>query len=116
MIFKYSVNYLWSIDNWWITFSYYTGLLDDPWEAFMGNDIINKYQIIDIIDSENNDVQSTSIQYIPYQISCTIWRSYSKLILIIRVNDHKDYCFESNQKNCRLMEMSESSCESLKNN
>lgn len=65
-------------------------------------------------DSQNN----IKLTYSPYQISCKIWEDngYNNAVISIRVNDHKDYCFEINQKNCRLMEMSESSCESLKNN
>ena len=35
--------------------------------------------------------------------------------MIIRVNDSRDYCFEVQKKNCRLMEMSEAKCEDLGN-
>ena len=33
----------------------------------------------------------------------------------MRVNNNRDYCFEIKQKNCRLIEMSEESCNKLEN-
>jgi hypothetical protein len=35
--------------------------------------------------------------------------------MVFRVNDSRNYCFEINKKNCRLMEISESKCETLQN-
>jgi hypothetical protein len=37
------------------------------------------------------------------------------VILIIRVNDSRNYCFEIQNKNCRLVEMSQSKCDNIKN-
>lgn len=61
----------------------------------------------------NDDIK---LKYHPYNISCEIWdeEDIEKLDVIVRINDRKDYCFEINQKNCRLIEMSESKCELLK--
>lgn len=58
---------------------------------------------------------SIILKYLPYQISCQIGEEDNKNVVIIaRVNDNKDYCFEIPQKNCRLVEVSDSKCEILK--
>lgn len=63
-------------------------------------------------------VNNIELKYYPYKISCKIWDSESSsgdnLVFIARVNNNKDYCFEINQKNCRLVEVSESKCTILK--
>ena len=59
-----------------------------------------------------------SLQYKPYQMYCHIWweneNSADNLVLIMTVDNNRDYCFEIQRQNCRLLEMSESSCDSLK--
>jgi hypothetical protein len=43
----------------------------------------------------------------------------NSLLFIARVNDSRDYCFEIQKKNCRLMEVSAEKCnmvEDLSNN
>ena len=59
----------------------------------------------------DNEVKLT---YDPYKMYCKIWESYTNVVLITRVNDSRDYCFEIKQKNCRLIEISEEKCEDLK--
>ena len=55
------------------------------------------------------------LKYSPYQISCEIWDGdeIDNLIIVARVNDNRDYCFEIKQNNCRLTEMSEEDCNIL---
>lgn len=53
------------------------------------------------------------LTYSPYKISCKIWEneeSKRNVVIVIRVNDNKDYCFEINRENCRLVEISNSKC------
>jgi type II secretory pathway pseudopilin PulG len=60
-----------------------------------------------------NPTENITLKYTPYQISCQIWSgedSYNNAVIVTRVNDNKDYCFEINQKNCRLLEVSSSKC------
>ena len=58
-----------------------------------------------------------SLEYTPYKIPCVIWDDpwNKNLVIIARINDRRDYCFEIKQKNCRLIEISEEKCENLKN-
>ena len=66
----------------------------------------------------NHSTGSISLHYTPYQISCQIWSvedNYNNAVIVIRVNDNKNYCFEINQKNCRLLEVSSSKCCVLEN-
>jgi len=68
-------------------------------------------------DPNNNLTGGISLKYLPYKISCTIWEEdegITNVVFVARVNDDKDYCFEINQKNCRLIEVSNSKCETLK--
>jgi hypothetical protein len=51
------------------------------------------------------------LKYTPYKISCEIDGWYNSIVMVVRVNDHKDYCFEINQKNCRLVDVSTNKCE-----
>ena len=69
-----------------------------------------KYIALD--DTEKDD--TTTLTYTPYKISCKIWESSNKLSLVIRMNDHEDYCFEIDSKNCRLTEVTWVSCTTLK--
>ena len=66
-------------------------------------------------DSRLSELDDISLKYTPYKISCEIWEENKSdnVAIIIRVNDSKDYCFEIAQKNCRLIEMSESKCKNL---
>jgi hypothetical protein len=34
-------------------------------------------------------------------------------VMLVRVNDHKNYCFEINEKNCRLTDVSVEKCETM---
>ena len=80
------------------------------------NIFTNKFEI-KYLKADDTQKDNITITYQPYKINCKIWEEwldYKSLNLIIRVNDHKDYCFEINNKNCRLFELSESNCESLK--
>ena len=63
-------------------------------------------------DSEDN----ITLKYSPYQISCLIWdnEGIENLTIITRVNNNKDYCFDIKQKNCRLTEISEETCNELR--
>jgi len=78
--------------------------------------IIKDYDYISV-PSNSNLTGSISLKYLPYKISCTIWEEdegITNVVFVARVNDNKDYCFEINQKNCRLVEVSNSKCETLK--
>ena len=65
-------------------------------------------------------VENIVLRYYPYKISCIIWDwveddgGNTNVVFVARVNDNKDYCFEINQKNCRLVEVSNSKCETLR--
>ena len=63
-----------------------------------------------------NWLDNITLKYHPYKISCEIWdkENTENLDIVVRINDRKDYCFEINPKNCRLLEMSESNCDILK--
>ena len=59
------------------------------------------------------EVSNVKLRYSPYNISCKIWEdseNISNVVIIARVNDNRNYCFEIPQKNCRLVEMSEDKC------
>ena len=58
--------------------------------------------------------ESITLRYSPYQISCQIGEDHTNVVIIARVNDNKNYCFEIPQKNCRLVEVSESKCKILR--
>ena len=88
------------------------------------NTFIDNFKIIHIVtDYENEnlaehleDKESITLKYTPYKISCEIWEDDSEVknvIIIARVNDSRDYCFEIFQKNCRLFEMSANNCNDL---
>ena len=65
---------------------------------------------------EQNDSDDTIIlKYTPYKITCKIMeegndKENTNAVIVTRVNNSKDYCFEISQKNCRLIEMSEKNC------
>ena len=137
---RYSRN-LWSSSFAWkmyenmdVTFSWWENRIDFKYDSKSeedGDDIENtftdkfviKYITKNYYDTEtsspgNNKVDNIKLTYSPYQISCKIWEnddeSYDNVVMVIRVNDSRDYCFKVQKKNCRLMEMSESKCEGLK--
>lgn len=61
-------------------------------------------------------LDSITLKFTPYKISCSIWEeetSYNNVVIVTRVNNNRDYCFEINQKNCRLMEISKEKCTDL---
>ena len=111
--------------SWWdnkIIFSYYTWDLD----PFSTNSFIDKFEIKLIASnykfeqpSNLSEIHAVNLQYNPYKISCEIkWEyneddKYENVVVITRVNDSRDYCFEIKKQNCRLIEMSESKCCSL---
>jgi len=112
--------------SWWsneISFSYYTGNnSEESSEPFFTNQFIDKYTIryitpnYDFNETPQEQISSITLQYNPYKISCKIWdEGYDNIIMVTRVNDSRDYCFEINQKNCRLIEVSEEKCKILKN-
>jgi len=115
--------------SWWsneITFSYYTGNnSEESSEAFFTNQFIDKYTIryitpnYDFNGNPQNQIPSITLQYKPYKISCSLeWEgddSYNNIVMVARVNDSRNYCFEINQKNCRLVEVSKDKCENLMN-
>lgn len=85
----------------------------------------NKFLIKSIINSGFNIAQPTqatidnvTLEYNPYRIACKIknWNNeLNKITLIINVNEQEnaDYCFEVNNKNCRLIELPISKCETI---
>ena len=64
----------------------------------------------------STSLSEIELKYSPYQISCEIWDGdeIDNLIIVARVNDNRDYCFEIKQKNCRLIEVSEEKCNLLR--
>lgn len=56
-------------------------------------------------------IENIVLTYSPYKIYCKIWgEEIENVVFVIRVNDNKDYCFEIDRKNCRLVEISNSKC------
>lgn len=101
-------------------FSYYTWNSE---ESFLTNRLVDSFKIIYITTGYNFE-QTTTIQpiegtiklkYVPYQISCEIEWNSQNAIIVTRVNDSQDYCFEINKQNCRLIEISSDKCKDFKN-
>ena len=63
----------------------------------------------------SSSLEGIELKYSPYKITCEIWEDENNenVIIVTRVNDRKDYCFEINQKNCRLVDVSEENCSIL---
>ena len=101
-----------------ISFSYYTW---DNEEPFLINDLTDNFKIRYITlnyNEQSSDVPKSEIvnlRYTPYKISCEIWEENENVVIITRVNDSRDYCFEIKKQNCRLMEISEEKCKDIKN-
>lgn len=72
-----------------------------------------KYITFDSDNASPSGENSVDINYSPYKISCKIWENKNKVVIVARVNDNRDYCFEIKQNNCRLTEMSEEDCNIL---
>ena len=75
-----------------------------------------KYILFDSDNAISGGENSVDINYSPYKISCKIWENKNKVVIVARVNDNKDYCFEIKQNNCRLTEISEEHCNTLTKN
>ena len=90
----------------------------NQWTTNNENTFMDKFEIKYITFNPDHanpiDESDVNIKYSPYKISCEIWEDNDKTVIITRVNDSRDYCFEINQKNCRLIEMSEAKCNDLK--
>ena len=69
---------------------------------------------IKYIKADNDVKDNINLTYQPYQIKCKIWENYDSVKLVININDNKDYCFEINNKNCRLIELSEFNCSTFR--
>ncbi len=97
-------------------FSYYTWNSEEP---FLTNRLVDNFDVEYITfnseDTNPGNEPNVTINYTPYKISCKIWNSQDNVVIITRVNDSQDYCFEINKQNCRLIEMSEDNCKNLKN-
>lgn len=97
-----------------ITFKYNTGDDEDGIENIFTDRFEIKYITRDYVWWENavpTWIEKIVLTYSPYKIYCKIWEEEIKnVIFVIRVNDNKDYCFEIDRKNCRLIEMSNSKC------
>ena len=104
-----------------ITFDYIPKNSEDTW---VNNEFTDRFVISNIIINPNkyNSKENITFRYRPYQISCEWWDKDNKsdnidtwsmnnsLLFIARVNDSRDYCFEIQKKNCRLMEVSAERC------
>ena len=84
------------------------------------NTFINHFELkhlgVDYKPNEKSLSQNMiSLEYSPYKISCKIWEDENNknLVIIASVNGNRNYCFEIDQKNCRLIEMSKDSCKTL---
>ena len=95
--------------------------IDFKYDVNDGDDIENTFmdhfeiKYITFNPSTKSGETSVDIKYSPYKMSCEIWNSKKNVIIVMRVNNNRDYCFEIKQKNCRLIEMSEESCNKLEN-
>ncbi len=104
-----------------ITFDYIPKISED---TGVNNEFTDRFVISNIIINPNNydSTENITFRYRPYQISCEwwnkkddgddidIWIMNNSLLFIARVNDSRDYCFEIQKKNCRLMEVSAERC------
>jgi hypothetical protein len=60
--------------------------------------------------------EDVTLEYKPYEISCVIWETEENknLVIVTRINDRRDYCFQIDQNNCRLNEVSTEKCCNLR--
>ena len=132
---RYSRN-LWSSSFAWmmydtmdVTFSTWENKIDFKYNAKSGdenskeNAFSDRFEIKYIAKNYRyngelpSPTENITLKYTPYQISCKIWNDSednTNIVIVTRVNDNKDYCFEIAQKNCRLVAVSEEKCEILK--
>ena len=92
------------------------------WETKKENTFTNQFKIKYITsnyeDAIPDDLDNITLHFTPYKISCKIWEwktLYDNIVIIARVNDNKDYCFEIDKQNCRMIDVSESKCDDLEN-
>lgn len=108
-----------------ISFTYEPRSNDNKDDIKLKDEFTNSFIIKNIIINPNQpsnfeEVDNITFRYTPYQISCEQILGGNKInqnnstLLIAQVNQNKDYCFEINKKNCRLMDVSDSSCEKIK--
>lgn len=128
---RYSRN-LWSSSFAWVmydtmdvTFSTWENKIDFKYNAKNGgvgleNTFSDSFEIKYIAKNYyytgiSKGLDTVKLYYTPYQISCKIWDGddIKNVVIVTRVNDNKDYCFEIAQKNCRLVAVSEEKCEIL---
>ena len=94
---------------------------DSTWSIIIDNKFTDRFEIRYIVLNYSGQAEplpetwNIVLRYTPYKISCEIWDNdeNSNAVIVTRVNDNQDYCFEINQKNCRLIEVSESRCRTL---
>jgi prepilin-type N-terminal cleavage/methylation domain-containing protein len=129
----WSSSFAWKIyDTMDVTFSWWSNEIkfEYNWkwdESGKENTFTDRFEIRYIFrDYDYNDnthpvkIDNIKLEYRPYKISCKIWgdeenEGYTNVVFVTRVNDIKDYCFKIDQKNCRLMEMTEANCGNLWN-
>ena len=131
---RYSRN-LWSSSFAWmmyetmdVTFSWWENKINFKYnvrnneDSEIENIFTDKFEIKNIILNYTSDnstrhvpVENITLKYSPYHIYCEIWdeETNTNVVIIARVNDNKDYCFEIEQKNCRMIEMSELNCDKI---
>lgn len=105
--------------NSWSNEINYAYMKDD--EVVINNNFTDRFELkCLILDYEDGDTNincenNISLYYSPYNISCNISDNNKNLVIVTRINDSKDYCFEINRNNCRLTEIAnESSCGNIK--
>ena len=94
---------------------------DSTWATIIENTFMDRFEIKYIApnytwSASPSPVSGIVLNYSPYKISCKIWddEENTNVVFIARVNDNQDYCFEIDQKNCRLIEISNSRCSTLR--
>lgn len=131
---RYSRN-LWSSSFAWLLYDHmevnlnswdnkfeFTYVAKDEHEESKENTFTDKFNIKYIIKNYDPNhpiepLEKIQLKYYPYQISCMMWWEDEKindLTLVTKINDSQYYCFVIEQKNCRLVEVSESNCKNIK--
>jgi prepilin-type N-terminal cleavage/methylation domain-containing protein len=104
-----------------VTFSWNTNKIDfsyisSTWLTLHNETFLDKFEIKSI-SSDDSKIDSVTLYYSPYNISCKIWTGengeHDSVTIVTRVNDSKNYCFVIPKQNCRLMELSESKCKEI---
>ena len=121
----WSSSFAWKMyDVMYVKLSKWENKIDFIYDVKDGEDIENtfmdhfeiKYITLDSENINPKEEDNLLIKYHPYKISCEIWddEKNKNLLMIARINDNKNYCFEIRQKNCRLTEIPEKTCDTLK--